>query len=381
MEIGRFADEWGPEMILEVYDPKTKLQGVLVIDSLVLGPGKGGIRMTPTVTTEEVFRLARTMTWKCAMADLPFGGAKSGIRADPKKISKEEKKALIQAFARALKPVCPKYYIAAPDVNTGEEEMRWFAEANGSWKACTGKPVDMCVKPGEKCGIPHEFGSTGFGAAHATVIAVNHLNLNLKDVTVAIEGFGNVGSFAAKFLLEWGAKVVAVSDSKGCIYNPDGLDFSRLSEVKRQTKSVINYKPGEVLSNDKIFELPVDVLMPAALSDVITKDNVDKIKARIVVEAANIPMSVEMEKILHDRGVLVVPDFVANAGGVISSYAEWKGYYPKKAEKVFKLIENKIKKNTKMVLDKAKKEGILPRDAAMQIAKERVREAMGKARS
>ncbi|MBI2543223.1 MAG: Glu/Leu/Phe/Val dehydrogenase [Candidatus Aenigmarchaeota archaeon] len=375
MELEDFADEFGPEYVIEVYDKKIGLKGVLVIDSLSLGPGKGGIRMTPTVDVKEVFRLARTMTWKNALAELPFGGAKAGIKASPEDIrNKERKKALIQAFSEALKPIVPKLYIAGPDVNTGEEEMKWFFEANGDWKACTGKPSNVCMKlfgkKGEKCGIPHEYGSTGFGVAHATAVAVGHAGLDIKDATIAIEGFGNVGTFASQYLSDFGAKVVALSDSKGVIYNEKGLDVKELLKVKEKTGSVVNYKPGKVLPNKEIFELPVDVVIPGALPDVITKENVNKIKAKIIVEAANIPTIPEMEDILHKRNILVVPDFVANAGGVISSYAEYKGDNPKK---MFELVEKKIKRNVKLVLDRAKKDNVKPRDAALKIAQERVK--------
>jgi len=375
MELENFADEFGPEYVIEVYDKKIGLKGVLVIDNTNLGPGKGGIRMTPTVDITEVFRLARTMTWKNALAELPFGGAKAGIKASPEDIkNKERKKALIQAFSKALKPVVPKLYVAGPDVNTTEEDMKWFAEANGNWHACTGKPASYCMKvfgkPGEKCGIPHEYGSTGFGVAHATVVGANHIRLNIKGAAVAIEGFGNVGTFASQYLSGFGAKIVAVSDSKGVIYNENGLDVKKLLDVKQKTGTVVNYKPGKVLSNKEIFELPVDILIPAALPDVITKDNVGRINAKIVVEAGNIPMTSETEEILHKRGVLVVPDFVANAGGVISSYAEYNGHNPKK---MFELVEQKIKRNVKIVLERARKENVKPRDAALRIAQERVK--------
>ncbi len=372
MNLENFADEFGPEMVVKVYDPKTGLKGVLVIDSTALGPGKGGIRMTPSVNAEEVFRLARTMTWKCSLAGLPFGGAKSGIIADPKKISKDQKKALMQAFAVALKPLSEKY-IAAPDVNTAEEEMRWYAEVAG-WNSCTGKPADMCLSPG-KCGIPHEFGSTGFGVAHSTAVAVEHLGKQIKGMTVAIEGFGNVGSFAAKHLSEMGATIVAVSDSKGCIYNKGGIDISNLSEIKKNTGSVTNYKPGIILDNEELFALPVDILIPSALPDVINEKNVERIKASIIVEGANIPAKPEIEEILDELGILVIPDFVANAGGVISSYAEYNGMSPKE---MLELVKDKIRENTAIVLDEAKENNLLPRDAAMQIAQRRVREAMGK---
>ncbi len=371
MQIETFLDEFGPEKIVEVYDPKTGMRGVTVIDNTALGPGKGGIRMTPTVDVTEVARLARTMTWKCSIAGLPFGGAKSGIKASPK--SQEEKKALIQAFSRAIKPICPKYYIAAPDVNTAEEEMRWFVEANGSWKAATGKPSNLCVKPGEKCGIPHEYGSTGFGVAHSALVAARHIGLDIKGMTVAIEGFGNVGTFTATHLEEFGAKVVAISDSKGVIHNTEGLNIKSLLDVKSSTGSVINYKPGKVLPNREIFELGADVLIPSALPDVINSGNADRIKSRIIVEAANIPMTIETEKKLCEKGILVVPDFVANAGGVISSYAEYRGYNPKD---MFAMVQKKITKNTKHVLDKSKRDKTSPREAAMEIAVERVRKAM-----
>ncbi len=373
-------DEFGPEKIIDVYDPKTGMRGSLVIDSTARGVGKGGLRITPTVNIEEVFRLARTMTWKTALADLPFGGAKSGITAPLEVIkNKKKKQAYIQAFSRSIKSVCPSLYVAAPDVNTGEEEIRWFVEANGDWKAATGKPANMCMKmmgkPGEICGIPHEYGSTGFGVYHATIAALKHLKIPLKQATVAIEGFGNVGSFTSSYLSEAGVKIVAISDSKGCIYNPDGIDIAKLKKVKSETGSVINYKPGKVIENKKLFELPVTVVIPAALPDVINESNVNKIKARIVVEAANIPTTPEIEELLYKRGVLVVPDFVANAGGVISSYAEYKGYNPKD---MLSLVEKKIKKNTLLVLEKAKKDKVKPRDAAMEIAMKRVREAMKK---
>lgn len=362
------CDEFGPEKILEVHNPKTKLRGILVIDNTALGPSKGGIRMTPTVTTEEVFRLARTMTWKCALADLPFGGAKSGIVADPKKISVKEKKALVQAFGRGLRPFCPSAYIAAPDVSTGEEEMRWFAEAVGSLKACTGKPKDIG-------GIPHEIGSTGFGVAHAAILSLKHSGLDINQIKIAIEGFGNVARFAFKHLSQFGGEVVAVSDSKGCIYNPDGLNFEELLGIKKETKSVVNYKPGNVLKNQDLFGLNVDVLILAALSDSITMKNVAQVKARIIVEGANIPITAEAEEFLYKKGVLVVPDFVANAGGVISSYAEYKGY---KAEKTLELIKEKIRKRTRMVLGIARKKRIAAREAANEIAKEKVMKAMKK---
>jgi glutamate dehydrogenase (NAD(P)+) len=369
-KIEAFADKWGPEKILQVYDPKTGMKGILIIDNTILGPGKGGIRMTPTVTTDEVFRLARTMTWKCALAKIPFGGAKSGIIADPRQMTEEMKMDLIRAFSRAIKNVCPSLYVAAPDINTGEKEMAIFANENGSLKSATGKPSTLCVKPGVNCGIPHEYGSTALGVVQAAFTAANYMqNMNVDNATVAVEGFGNVGSYVVDYLSQIGVKVVAVSDSKGCVYNPDGLDYEKLLDAKTKTGSVINYRPGKVLKNMELFELSVDLLIPAALPDVINAYNVERIKAKMVVEAANLPIRPDVEKLLSDSGVMVIPDVLANAGGVISSYAEYRGYNPKR---MLELVQRKITQNTINVIETALDKNIGLRDAAMSIAKDRI---------
>ena len=355
-------DAFGPEKIVRVYNPRAGMKGILVIDNTALGPGKGGIRMTPGVSVEEVFRLARAMTWKNALADLPFGGAKSGIIANDKELTKEKKKELVQAFARSIRCVCPEHYVGAPDMNMAEEEMRWIAEANGDRKAVTGKPRDMG-------GLPHELGSTGFGVYHSALVAAGHMGLEVKGATVAIEGFGNVGTFVMKFLEEKGAKVVAVSDSRGCVLNREGLEYKKLMEIKKKTGSVINYKPGKVLKSPDIVALDADILVTAAVPDLIHDSNLGKVRARLIVEGSNIPMRPEHEEALHRKGTLVIPDFVANAGGVISSYVEWKGGTEKE---MWKLVEEKITRNTGLVLERAKEKGITPREAGMEIAKERV---------
>lgn len=356
-------DDLGPEKLIEVYDPKLQLHGFLVIDNTILGPAKGGLRITPTVTLEEVARLARIMTYKCALAELPFGGGKSGIRADTKKISREQKFELIRAFARSIKSLSPSEYIAGPDVGTGEAEMAEFIKANGSKKSATGKPLKMG-------GLPHELGSTGFGIAQAALVATQFLKIPIKGAKVAIGGFGNVGQFAAKYLFQLGAKIVAVSDSAGTIYNPTGVDVKKLLKVKEKTGSVTKYQNGQVFGGGEIFFLPSDILIPAALGDVITAKNVDKVRAKIIVEGANLPVTEAAEEILYKRGVLAVPDFVANAGGVISSYAEYRGYNPKQ---MFEEVSRKVVKNTKLVLEKSKKEKITPQAAALKIALERLK--------
>ena len=356
-------DAFGPEKIIQVYDPKVGMRGFVVIDNTSCGPGKGGIRMTPNVSLEEVAKLARTMTWKCALAELPFGGAKSGIIADPREISKEKKKEIMESFSKSLKFAVPELYVAAPDINTAEEEMEWFAKANGNKKSCTGKPKKMG-------GLPHELGSTGFGVAQSTLVALKHMKKPVKGATFAVEGFGNVGTFVSKFLTEAGAKLVAVSDSKGSIYIKEGIDYNKLMKVKEKTGSIINYD-GKKSSCDNIIHVPVDILITAAIPDLIKVGDVDDIKVKLIVEGSNIPMTEQVEMLLHKKGILVVPDFVANAGGVISSYVEYIGGDEKK---MFKMVEEKIKKNTEMVLNLANKKKTYPRKAAMEIAEKRVLE-------
>lgn len=356
-------DEFGPERIIQTYDVKTRTKGILVIDNTARGPGKGGIRMVPDVTAGEVFRLARAMTWKNALADLPFGGAKAGIVADPKRT---DKLAAVRAFASALHCSVPHEYIAGPDMNTGEAEMAAFADALDDMRASTGKPSELG-------GLPHELGSTGFGVAEAAYIACRCVNHDMEGASVAIEGFGNVGTFAAKFLSEKGAKIVAVSDSKGTIYNENGLSVEKLMSVKQKTGSVVNYEHGKKLQAAEIFGLHVDILIPGARPDVINERNKNAVKAKIVVEAANIPIPEKVEEELHEKGITVVPDFVANAGGVISSYVESIGGTP---ERMFETVEYKIRKNTDAVLKLSAAESISPRSAAMRIARERVVSAM-----
>ncbi len=372
MQLGEINfDQIGPEKVIVVSDKKTGMKGFVVIDNTALGVGKGGIRMSPTVTIQEIARLARVMTFKTALAGLPFGGAKGGILA-PQDVIKDvkRKEEYVRAYSREIRYLCPKLYVAAPDMNTAEQEMRWFAEENGSWKSTTGKPKDMCFE--NKCGIPHEYGSTGFGVAHATVVAAKYKKLDVKNITFAVEGFGNVGYFAVKYLTEMGAKLVAISDSKGTLYNSNGINFSELDKVKKETGSVINYKPGTILKTTDLVEIDADVIITAAVPDVINETNVNKIKAKIVVEGSNIPTKPEFEEMLFRNGILVVPDFVANSGGVISSYVEYRG---KSVEDMFKLVEKKVVQNVKKVLSISKKKNIKPRDAAMELAMQRIAKA------
>lgn len=371
-------DEIGPQYILEVNDPKIKMKGFLVIDNTAFGPGKGGIRMTNCVCLEEVFRLARAMTYKNALVDLPFGGAKAGIVWHGG--SESLKKQYIQSFAKLIKPLIPQKYIAGPDVNTGEKEMAWFSSAAGSWGSATGKPANLCVNKArsleKKCGLPHELGSTGFGVAQAVKEATEILKIDIKNTRVAIHGFGNVGTFTYHFLTKMGARVVLLADKSATIYAENGFNPKIMEKFIKARAELCGY-PEKVkkLKQEDFWKIPVDILIPASVTDVINESNKDDIQAKIIVEAANIPMREEVESELFKKGILIVPDIVANSGGVISSYAEHKGYGP---DKMFSLIENRIKKTTKVVLAESLRKKENPRLIALSMAKQKVLAKMRK---
>ena len=369
MEITK--DKFGSEDIVEVYDSKIGMRGFLVIDNTILGPGKGGIRMTPNVTAEEIWRLARTMTWKNAIAGIPFGGAKAGIVWQGG--SDELKKKYVQSFAKKIKMFMPEYYIAGPDVNTGEKEMKWFVEATKDCNSATGKPAAFCKQSfGKKnaiAGLPHELGSTGFGVAQATVVAAELAGIDIKGSKIAIHGFGNVGTFAYRYLSDLGAIIVAIADSSGAVYSEKGFDRTKMEKLINSKKLLKDCTECDKISADEFWKIPVDILIPASVTDVINEKNKKDIKAKIIVEGGNIVMSDEIEKELFSRGILIVPDFLANAGGVISSYAEYKGYGP---GKMFKLVKSKITKSVSEVIMQSIKENRNPREVGMQLAKQKV---------
>jgi len=363
-EIFGYADELGPEKVLHFYNPKLNLRGILVVDNTALGPAIGGIRMTPDVTTQEVFRLARAMTFKNAAAGIPYGGGKGGIRGDPTVSNKDE---IIRAYAKFLRPHTD--YIPGPDMGTNEHCMAIILDE-------IGRAIGLHRELG---GIPlDEIGVTGYGVGEAAEVAAGYINLELKEATAAIEGFGAVGQAAFSSLAGKGVKVVAVSDINGAIYNPKGLNWDTLVAVEPETGRVSKlwnreYKDGQRLSGAELFKLDVDILIPGARPDVITMENVKDIKARMIVEAANIPATREAEKYLGDKDILVVPDFIANAGGVIAGAVELrKGTL----EEAFQTIKRKIRENVKAVLDLAYEEKVYPREAAERLARERVIKAM-----
>lgn len=355
------ADELGPLKVIHVHEPSIGLKGVLVVDNVAKGPSIGGVRMAPDVTTEECARLARAMTFKNAAAGLPHGGGKAILVGDPK-MPKQQKEILIRGLACALEEV--EQYIFAPDMGTDEECMAWVKDE-----------VDRVVAlPREVGGIPlDEIGATGWGLSHVVDVALEFCNFNIEGARFAVQGFGAVGKHVTNFLSQDGAIPVAVSDSTGTIYNPDGLDVVKLIALKNEGRSVTDYANGEKRDRDAIIDIECDIWIPAARPDVIHEDNVLRLNAKMVVEGANIPITYGAEKILHDKGILCVPDFIANAGGVICAAMEYQGASQSAA---FATIEEKLRRNTSEVLETAKREQILPRDASLAMARKRVDRAM-----
>lgn len=358
-EFDRFCDDLGPAKVVHVYDPCTGLRGIVVVDNVACGPSIGGIRMAPDVTTEEVFRLARAMTFKNAAAGLAHGGGKAGIVADSKS---PQKPALIRAFARAIRELVE--YIPGPDMGTDESCMGWIYDE-------IGRAVGL---PRVLGGIPlDEIGATGYGLAQCAEVAAPFCNLKLAGAAVAIEGFGNVGRHAARFLEELGAKLVAASDSGGAVYDPQGISVAEISQIKSKAGSVAAWSKGKQLSQKDMLTVPCDILVPAARPDCIHAENAHSIKAHLILQGANIPATAEAELILHKRGIVAVPDFIANAGGVICAAVEYHGGTQTAA---LAQIAEKIRNNTQEVLQRSRNEKIEPRRAALDMARERVRSAM-----
>lgn len=353
------CDEIGPSKILQLYNPAIPFRAMVVVDNTALGAAIGGIRVSETVTPLEVARLARTMTLKSAVAGLNHGGGKAGIMVDPHHPQLEK---IFRTFARMIRNLAE--YIPAPDMGCHEEAMVWIEDEIGR----------VCGLPEEIGGLPlDKLGATGFGLAECAEVACSQIGMELAGARVAVHGFGSVGQAAARFLQEKGALLVAAADSKGTVSSADGIDVDELLAVKRETGSVTGLRGGHTLAADEIFTLDCDILVPAATPDVIHDGNARQIKARLILEGANIPATRSGEKILEERGILVVPDFIANAGGLIMAAME---YAQKTEQEAFAAISTKLKANTKRILDKAQAENIHPRVAAERVARERVQEAM-----
>lgn len=355
-----WADELGPSKVIYLNDPHCRLRAIVVLDNLALGPAIGGVRMVPDVTPYEVFRLARAMTLKNAAAGLRHGGGKAGIMADP---SASNREVLLRSFARAIADLTE--YIPAPDIGTDENCMAIIHEE-------IGRAVGL---PRSLGGIPlDEIGATGFGLAECAEVAAGFINLSLKEARISIEGFGHVGEHAARFLVQKGAILVAVSDIRGLIYDPDGIDLAALVRAKKQAGTILACdRGGRRLAKEEIFSLPCDIFIPAARPDTLHKENAPQLQTRLVLQGANIPATPEAEKILFERGILVIPDFIVNAGGIICCSVEYQGGTE---ERAFVAIREKIRKNTERLLERLAHAKLLPREAAMHLAMERLHEAM-----
>lgn len=355
------ADSLGPEKIIHIHQPAVGLRAIVVVDNTAAGPAIGGTRMAPDVTLEECARLARAMTFKNAAAGLPHGGAKSVIFGDPAMAS-HKKEALIRAFASAIRNVCE--YVPGPDMGTDETAMAFIRDE-------IGRSVGL---PRVVGGIPlDEIGATGWGLAAAAEAAQDFGGPKLSGAKVAVQGFGAVGQRAARFLAEKGAKLVAASDSHGAIADDNGLDIAALTRLKKEGGSLTAYPKGRRLGRDEIVAVACDIWIPAARPDVIHRDNVQRLQTRLVLQGANIPATQEAEQILHERGILSIPDFIANAGGVICAAVEYHGGSEASA---LATIAEKVGRNTREVLRDARERGVQPRAAATALAERRVREAM-----
>jgi glutamate dehydrogenase (NAD(P)+) len=287
------------------------------------GPAKGGIRYHPSVGLDEVKALAMWMTWKCAIAGIPFGGAKGGVSVDPRELSRGELERMTRRYASEILPLIgPERDIPAPDMNTNEETMAWIMDTysmNQGYSApgvVTGKPVAIGGSKGRT-------GATSRGVMYMIFSTLKALGLGIDEVSVAIQGYGKVGGHAAQLLHDAGCRVVAVSDVEGGLYRERGLDPEAINRHKQEAGTVVGFPGAEPISNEELLEIECDVLVPAAVEGVVTVKNADAIKARIICEAANGPITFEGDKVLSDRGVFVVPDILANSGGVTVSYFEW----------------------------------------------------------
>ena len=360
-DIYKFYDELGPTKIVHVYEPRIGLKAVLVVDNVAAGPSIGGIRMAPDVSTEECFRLARAMTMKNAAAGLAHGGGKAVVYGDPK-MPHDDKELVIRGLANALRDI--KEYILAPDMGTDEECMAWIKDE-------IGRVVGL---PREIGGIPlDDIGATGFGILHAAEVALAECDFELAGARVVIQGFGAVGRHAARFLTAKGAILIGTCDSSGSIHNPQGIDVAKLIALKAAGKRVTDYPDAETGERDAVIDMACDIWIPAARPDVIDQDNVARLETRLVIEGANIPITHEAEATLHRRGILVIPDFIANAGGVICAAMEYKGATETAA---LAAIEEKLRQNTRQLLDQVRGKQILPRQAAIDLALQRIKRAV-----
>jgi glutamate dehydrogenase (NAD(P)+) len=363
-------DEWGPEKVVCVSDRRSGMRGVLVLDNTARGMGKGGTRMSPTLTVREVARLARTMTWKWAAVDLFHGGAKAGILGDPHAPDRER---ILRAFARALANEVPAEYVFGLDMGLTERDAAVFLDELGDRGATVGLPRELG-------GLPYdELGVTGFGVAEAAAAAATESGWPLAGSRVAIQGFGAVGEAAARRFVELGATVVAVSTAVGAVYDPEGLDVTRLSGLRAVVGDDCVREYGNVQPADLALGVPADVLVPAAREDVVDEGIALATTARLVVEGANLPTTSRAREILAKRGIPVVPDFIANAGGIVAAAHSMDMRYSPftvDPDDIFRMISAKLRANAAAVLAEAKRTEQTSHTAAQRLAQQRVLAAM-----
>lgn len=363
-------DDWGPEKVVCVSDRKTGMRGVLVIDNSARGMGKGGTRMSPTLTVREVARLARTMTWKWAAVDLFHGGAKAGILGDP---GAPDKEAVLRAFARALANEVPREYVFGLDMGLSEKDAAVFVDELGDRGAAVGLPRALG-------GLPYdELGVTGYGVAEAADAAARAIDLPIVGARVAIQGFGAVGQAAAERLVELGAVITAVSTANGAVVDRGGLDVARLVALRAEHGDRCVHAYGSPVDADQALMTDAQILVPAAREDMIDKDLAKTTSAVLVVEGANLPTTPAARAILHERGVVVVPDFIANAGGTIAAAHSMDARYspfPVVPDAVFAMISAKMRENAETVVRESRRLGLATHLAARVIAEDRVRRAM-----
>jgi len=349
--------------------------GYRVQYNITLGPAKGGIRYHPGVNLDEVTALAAWMTWKCAVAHIPFGGGKGGVVCDPSKMSRRELEALTRRYiAEIIDAIGPEKDVPAPDVNTNEQIMAWVMDTysmhvgHTTTSVVTGKPTELGGSLGRR-------EATGRGVMIVARESAKHIGFDIKGASIAVQGFGNVGSISAQLLAGFGARIVAVTDWKGGVYNGQGLDVAKLIAYVGEHKSVEGFPGAEAIDNARLFALDVDVLIPAALENQITMENAPAIRAKVIVEGANGPTTPDAHTYLHQRGVFIVPDILANSSGVTASYFEWVqdryGYFWAEQEVNFRL-EAKMCEAFDAVLKTALKYNVDMRTAAYIVAISRV---------
>lgn len=353
-------------------------QGYRVQHNISRGPGKGGLRYSASVDADEVRALAMWMTWKCAVVDVPYGGAKGGVTIDPKRYSTAELERVTRRFTSEIMPIIgPERDIMAPDIGTDEQTMAWVMDTYSVNLGYT-IPAVTTGKPLQVGGSLGRATATSRGVVHSAQAALADAGVQLSEVTAAVQGFGKVGSHAARFLHEAGARVVAVSDELGGVHAPDGLDVNALLRHVASTGTVTGFADADPLDNDALLALDVDVLVPAAVEGVLDEESAGRVKARWVVEGANGPTTTRGDRVLADRGVVVVPDILANAGGVVVSYFEWvqanQAYWWTEKE-IAERLEHRMLTAYQAVAATARAEGITLRDAALTIGVRRVAEA------